>query len=134
MTHRVFVYGTLRRGGSRAIEDHFAPARLIACGTIPGTLYALGAYPGLRLRGDCQILGEIYEIDEKVLKALDAYEGYCPDRSQISQYQRHTVDVTADSGGTIACDIYETSEPLTTGCPEIPDGDWIAYAKEKTAA
>ena len=134
MTRRVFVYGTLRRGGSRAIEDHFPSARQIACGSISGTLYDLGAYPGLRLHGECRITGEIYQIDELVLNALDAYEGFYPDESERSDYQRHTVNVTTADDRTVACEIYEIREPLTLGCPEIPGGDWIAYAKKKTAA
>ncbi len=97
-------------------------------------LYDIGAYPGLRLQGERRILGEIYEVDDQVLKALDAYEGYYPDKSKRSEYERHTVNVTGADGGTVACEVYEILQPLTIGCPEIVDGDWILYVAEKRAA
>lgn len=72
----VFVYGTLRNGGSnhRLIEHSrcLGPWR-----TRPRyTLYDLGDYPGAARHGRTAITGEIYRIDHPTLKALDRLEDY----------------------------------------------------------
>ena len=54
-TRHVFVYGTLRRGGSNDIT-RLAPApRFVGSAQLAGQMYDLGAYPGLILgKGDGQ--------------------------------------------------------------------------------
>lgn len=76
MTH-VFVYGTLKRGGSNHLflaGQHFVgEAR-----TIPGfTLYSLGDYPGMvRAPGDTAgVTGELWSVDDACLAELDRLEG-----------------------------------------------------------
>jgi gamma-glutamylcyclotransferase (GGCT)/AIG2-like uncharacterized protein YtfP len=69
----LFVYGTLRRGGS----NH---ARLEGCrfrrpATVRGSLYDLGAYPALVLGTAGEVQGEIWCCPPETLLALDAYEG-----------------------------------------------------------
>ncbi len=73
----VFVYGTLKRGGSnhaRLADQRFlGPAR-----TAPGfALYSMGEYPGLvadpaDLDG---VHGELWAVDAPALARLDAFEG-----------------------------------------------------------
>lgn len=75
-THRVFVYGTLKRGfrAHHLLQDaHFLGNAI----TLPGhALLHLGAYPGLiRLPGPHQVHGEVFEVSTRTLKALDTYEG-----------------------------------------------------------
>lgn len=74
---RVFVYGTLKRGGSNhrflAGQRFVGPAR-----TSPGlTLYAIGDYPGMvRAPEDrAGVDGEIWEVDRACLAQLDELEG-----------------------------------------------------------
>lgn len=73
-TFRLFVYGTLMRGGSRhaALGD----ARLVGpARTAPRyALYDLGSYPGL-VPGDGVVHGELYDVDESRVSYLDAVEG-----------------------------------------------------------
>ena len=77
MTTPLFVYGTLKRGGSNhhqlAGQTFLGPAR-----TAPGfTLFTLGAYPGLvaaptDTRG---VTGELWFVDDACLARLDVLEG-----------------------------------------------------------
>lgn len=71
---RLFVYGTLRRGGSGA--RLLGSARPAGAATVAGTLYDVGGrYPALVLGGGATVHGEVWICDEPVLAALDAYEG-----------------------------------------------------------
>lgn len=73
----VFVYGTLKRGGSNhlfLVGQHF----LGAARTVPGfTLYSLGDYPGMvRTPGDTEgVTGELWSVDDACLAELDRLEG-----------------------------------------------------------
>ena len=75
--HLVFVYGTLKRGGS---NHHFLAGQrfLGRARTAPGfTLYSLGEYPGLVERADDRdgVAGELWEVDSSALRRLDQLEG-----------------------------------------------------------
>ena len=70
----IFVYGTLRRGGSQ----HFrmAGADFHAAGTVRGRLYGIDWYPGLVLDDSAEeITGEVYQVCPGLLESLDAFEG-----------------------------------------------------------
>lgn len=75
--HRIFVYGTLKRGGTNHHwlqgQTFVAPAQ-----TVPGfRMYALDGYPGLVAAPDDRngVTGEIWEVDGRCLAALDELEG-----------------------------------------------------------
>ena len=74
---RVFVYGTLKRGGRNHAyltgQQFISEAR-----TTPGyTLYSLGDYPGMVRSVDVtnDVTGEIWEVDTACLARLDQLEG-----------------------------------------------------------
>jgi gamma-glutamylcyclotransferase (GGCT)/AIG2-like uncharacterized protein YtfP len=73
----VFVYGTLKRGGSNHL--FLQGQRFVAeVRTQPGfTLYSLGDYPGMvRSPGDTAgVTGELWEVDDTCLAELDRLEG-----------------------------------------------------------
>ena len=74
---RVFVYGTLKRGGS---NHSFLAAQsfLGAVRTAPGyILYSLGDYPDMvRMADDTTgVVGELWAVDDAGLKQLDLLEG-----------------------------------------------------------
>jgi gamma-glutamylaminecyclotransferase len=70
--HRVFVYGTLRRG--QPAHGYVAGFPLEAAQT-RGRLYAMpGDYPALVLDGPGIVVGEVVEVDGATLTQLDAYE------------------------------------------------------------
>lgn len=73
----VFVYGTLKRGGSNHVflrqQKFLGEART----TLGFTLYSLGDYPGMvRAPGDTAgVTGELWSVDEATLAELDRLEG-----------------------------------------------------------
>lgn len=75
--HRIFVYGTLKRGGAN--HSFLAAQRFVAEGsTIAGfVLHELDGYPGMvRDPGDQEgVTGEIWDVDSVCLAALDHLEG-----------------------------------------------------------
>ena len=73
----IFVYGTLKRGGSNHLflqrQKFLGDAR-----TAPGfVLYSLGDYPGMvRAPGDkAGVTGELWSVDDDCLAELDCLEG-----------------------------------------------------------
>lgn len=74
---RLFLYGTLRRGGSA--HHRMSGQRFLGdARTAPGYgLYRLSGYPGLVAVPDHAegVVGEVWEVDDAALAALDAYEG-----------------------------------------------------------
>jgi gamma-glutamylaminecyclotransferase len=75
--HLLFVYGTLKRGGSNGRwmdgQRFLGPAR-----TAPGvTLYSLGEYPGLVAEPSDRdgVVGELWVVDAAALARLDEFEG-----------------------------------------------------------
>ena len=74
--HRIFVYGTLKRGEAAAGRMRGAIFEgSIATG--PGyALYDLGDYPALAADEDGVVEGEVYLVTAEHLAELDHYEGY----------------------------------------------------------
>ena len=77
---KVFVYGTLMSGfGNNRVLGK--DAALIGRGYIRGySMLDLGAYPGIRIAGNCPrgkgiVHGELWEISEGALIQVDALEG-----------------------------------------------------------
>jgi len=79
MTHKVFVYGTLKAGSVVRGMDKFPTAKLQgeAMTTEPEfDMISLGAFPAAKLSGNNRILGEVWSVDDAVFEALDWIEGY----------------------------------------------------------
>lgn len=71
---QVFVYGTLRRGGSNAWR--MAGCKWIGPAEVAGRLYRIDWYPGVVLDPAAgPVTGELFEVDDTILAALDDYEG-----------------------------------------------------------
>ncbi|MDM0043934.1 gamma-glutamylcyclotransferase family protein [Variovorax dokdonensis] len=119
----VFVYGTLRAGGSNDIRRYRPSARLVGSGWIAGTLYHLGGYPGVLLGGPGRVYGEVWQIDQEVEEQLDRLEDVRPDDD--GEYRRRTVSV--DVGGQeLQCTVYEIHPSRAQGRAIIASGDWMA--------
>ena len=73
----LFIYGTLKRGGSNHL--FIATQRFLgAARTVPGfTLNSLGDYPGMvRAPGDTAgVTGELWVVEDTCLAELDRLEG-----------------------------------------------------------
>ena len=121
-TRHVFVYGTLRSGGSNDIT-RFSPApQRVADAVIAGTLYGLGAYPGAVLGGEGRVIGEIYRITAALEAQLDVLEAVKPDGT--GEYIKR--ELLVDAGGRrLSCLIYEIHPDRVAGRPVISSGDWF---------
>ena len=123
--HLVFVYGTLRRGGAGAMSVRFPGAKFIADARVGGSLYDLGAYPGLMLDGsDSSVVGEVYEVDDETLNELDEFEA-------SSNYRRKQFEISLGAQRK-ACWTYEPDPEFYSLRTLIASGDWVEYAKAKT--
>jgi gamma-glutamylcyclotransferase (GGCT)/AIG2-like uncharacterized protein YtfP len=95
----IAFYGTLLRSGRTPMHPHIAKYLLYQreC-LIPGILYDLGDYPGLK-PGRQPVRGELYAIqDSQILALLDEYESSDPDppeatfsRQLVTLIEPHTV-------------------------------------------
>jgi gamma-glutamylcyclotransferase (GGCT)/AIG2-like uncharacterized protein YtfP len=123
--HLVFVYGTLRRGGAGAMSSRFPKAKFIAEAKVSGSLYDLGAYPGLLLNAvDSSVLGEVYEVGDETLDQLDEFEA-------TSHYERQQVEISLGTHSR-PCWVYTPKLEFYSLHTLITAGDWLAYAKTKT--
>jgi gamma-glutamylcyclotransferase (GGCT)/AIG2-like uncharacterized protein YtfP len=123
-TRYLFVYGTLRRGGSNDIA-RFAPAPdHVADSSIAGTLYDLGSYPGAVLGGTARVIGEIYAITSALEAQLDVLEEVKHDDS--GEYIKREAKVQAGAE-ELMCLVYEIHPKRVAGRPVIAGGDWLAY-------
>jgi len=120
----VFVYGTLRRGGS----NHFRMdgAEFITEGRISGKLYRISWYPGLVLdaAGD-DIVGEVYSVDLEMLGNLDAFEGVSAGETEDSGYRRVRTTVTRADGEILSAWVWEWLGAVDER-QRLGHGDWLA--------
>lgn len=123
MATRVFVYGTLLPGegnhellrGARRV----GPAR-----TLPRyRLHDLGAYPALVAGGATAVVGEVWEVDDVTLAALDRLEDH-PD-----YYRREPVALD----GEAPAEGYLLPVAHVAGTPVIHAGDWCAHRRGRAA-
>jgi gamma-glutamylcyclotransferase (GGCT)/AIG2-like uncharacterized protein YtfP len=120
----VFVYGTLRRGGS----NHFRMdgAEFVGGGVIAGTIFKIDWYPALVLGGERSVKGELYRVSAGQLRALDVFEGIVPGEGESREYRRVKVEVTLDSGETESAWVWEWIGDLTSAVA-LDTGDWLEY-------
>lgn len=77
--HRVFVYGTLKRGNRIRGLDSFGNAEFVGSAITTESVYSLydlGAFPAVTLGGNNKIQGEVWQVDDKTMTTLDSIEGY----------------------------------------------------------
>ena len=105
----------------------FPNARFISDARISGSLYDLGAYPGLLLDGtNSLVTGEVYEVDDELLNELDDFEA-------SSNYSRQQVEIALGPDRK-ACWIYIPEDGLDAYSDRklIGSGDWTEYTRTKT--
>ena len=114
MVHRIFVYGSLRRG--RRAHRLIAHARFRGEARTVASfrLLDLGAYPGLVAGGTTSVVGEVYDIDDATLEVLDRFEDH------PEMYRRTPVDL--DDGRTVVT--YLLIDLDGGPWPEVETGDW----------
>lgn len=119
----VFVYGTLRRGGSNDITRLRPAPRFMGAAQVPGVLYHLGAYPGMALGGPLGVVhGEVYAIEPALEAVLDEIEdlGATPSDEYVKR------EIVVDVGGQgVPCLVYEINPRHVVSAPRIAGGDWL---------
>jgi gamma-glutamylcyclotransferase (GGCT)/AIG2-like uncharacterized protein YtfP len=104
MTHKLFVYGTLKQGFGN--HDFLENAKFLGAYDTSNANYrmvSLGNFPGvIELDGQdehCYILGELYEVDDATLAKIDMLEG------NGHFYTRKVIDLS-DTDDTIEAWMY----------------------------
>ncbi len=118
----VFVYGTLRRGGSNAFR--MDGAEFVGPATVRGVLYRISWYPGLVLDGDGRVCGEVYRVGPELLRALDDFEGLAAGEIEGSEYRRVRVEALAGDGEELEVWVYEWKGAFDEN-ERIQSGDWL---------
>ncbi len=123
--HLVFVYGSLRRGGVGAMSIRFPNSKFIAEAKVTGSLYDLGAFPGLLLgEANSSVIGEAYEVDDEILSQLDEFEA-------STDYRRKQVEISLGTDSRAGW-TYEPNPEFYSLRTLITSGDWLEYAQTKT--
>jgi len=128
MSVNLFVYGTLMRKAGHPMHDVVARhGNYMGEASIKGTLYSLGAYPGLVLGGESLVHGELYALSDPkaALPLLDTYEGCAPDSPQPHAYIRRLAKVRLESGEVVETHLYEWIKAVD-GLPHFADGRFVA--------
>lgn len=117
--HRIFVYGSLRRGESyhHLLETAIfeAPARTPA----RYVLLDLGWYPGLITGGTTAITGEVFTVSDALRAQLDRYE----DHPHLFERQV----IVLEDGSEAEAYVYVAGVP--PHARPVPSGDWCRRAK-----
>jgi gamma-glutamylcyclotransferase (GGCT)/AIG2-like uncharacterized protein YtfP len=117
--HKVFTYGTLRKGCSRNYVLKDSSFLGEATTAAKYSLYSLGSFPALTVDGKTSVLGELYEVSDEVLDLLDRIEGH------PNFYTRSMVEI---SNGEEVYAYFLDGE--FDNCSFIESGDWVSYIKD----
>jgi gamma-glutamylcyclotransferase (GGCT)/AIG2-like uncharacterized protein YtfP len=114
--HTLFVYGTLRKGGSQ--HERMRNARFLAEATVSGLLYEIDWYPGVVLDESqrYRVHGELYQVSDELLTELDDFEG--------PEYRRVKQNTLTTKHEMFSAWIWEYARP-TTSKKIIASGDWL---------
>ena len=120
--HKLFVYGTLRRGQ----RNNHLLGKSLHYGTcyIDGTMYSLGGFPFINTTKPGIVLGEVFEVNDETLARIDYLEGYSGVEDN-NFYERIQVPCT------LGVDVYVYVQNDREGNRPIPDGDWIRHEQEQ---
>lgn len=128
---KVFVYGTLRNGERNAYHLNGTTC-LYEQAWVNGALYDTErGYPVMYLNesGNTsqKVYGEIYDVNDDTLEALDDLEGYVPGQSE-NLYERTQLIAHTDSTEKVRDVItYVAGNTLQYSKKEISLGDWKVY-------
>jgi gamma-glutamylcyclotransferase (GGCT)/AIG2-like uncharacterized protein YtfP len=132
----VFVYGTLRKGATNAIDRLTPAAEYVGHARVRGVMYNFGEYPGLvleqaagyELDSNSQVIvGEVWKISQELEQQLDAIEAQFP--SQPDEFLRNhlslLVTTASEQQQTLECLIYSVNAKYIDGLPVVASGDWM---------
>lgn len=117
---RVFVYGSLRRGGWNhgLLQDSKFIGQARTAGRC--ALYAcpVSGLPYLTTEGVSRVTGEVFEVSDEVLADIDSLEGH------PESYCRLPVDIEMLNGAIIEAEAYFWLNEITD-LELVPSGDWF---------
>jgi len=121
-TTRLFVYGSLLKGQPNHPLIVAAPLVRPARSARGFRLVSLGGFPGMIAEGDGDVLGEVYDVGQRMLASLDRLEGhprfYC------------RTEIALEDGSLVEAYLLPTDKYRHH--PLVPQGDWRGFrAKEK---
>ncbi|MDT8860654.1 gamma-glutamylcyclotransferase [Alkalihalobacillus sp. MEB130] len=125
--HRVFVYGTLRKGGA---NDHYLNGATCICERcwVYGALHDTSfGYPVLKETEQRRIIGELYEVSNEQLAQLDVLEDFIATR-ESNEYERVVRTVFTEKSESEAF-FYIAGKRLEQVDRLIKENDWLAYLK-----
>jgi gamma-glutamylcyclotransferase (GGCT)/AIG2-like uncharacterized protein YtfP len=106
-TFNLFVYGSLKLGGSAA--HRMQDCQYLGLGQVGGILYDIdGEYTALVLYGTQPVEGELWRCPWQLLARLDAYEGV-----NTGLFRRVGVQVKQRGGNTLPCWTYVAGPKLS---------------------
>ena len=118
----VFVYGTLRKGEQRSqfMKEISTNSQV---GTVYGTLFDHGSYPGLSPKGHTEVTGELCQCRDisGALKVLDEIEGFYSYGNHDNLYYRSIKNVLVKDEKQWAWTFITNISSKRT---IIPSGDW----------
>lgn len=137
----VFVYGTLRRGDSNDINKLLPAPVWLGYGTVRGTLYDFGDYPGIVLADEASaadqnsqlVLGEVYRANPALIPVLDDIEMLYPDVPHLYRQVWRTV---ACGSKQFNCLLYELTDAgqSAKACITAAPGallDWASFRLQR---
>jgi len=136
MPDHLFVYGTLRAESGHPMARRLrVGAKLLGRGSVPGSLYDFGEYPGAVFAPDAKyrVIGDVFMLgpNPRLLADLDKYEGIAPEDDGAASgpeaeglFQRVVIEVKLDKGETVEAWTYALKEPPRARL--IGAGDFIA--------
>ena len=129
---RLFVYGTLRRGGSNDIARLVPEATFIVEASMRGRLYDLGEYPALVADENAGwVAGEIYAVPDSGWPALDALEEIVTPERPAGYYFRIVAKVRIGEASDSSCEVY-VANPATLRLDRLIEcNDWMKHAAHR---
>jgi gamma-glutamylcyclotransferase (GGCT)/AIG2-like uncharacterized protein YtfP len=131
MSEFLFAYGTLQPClAPEQVADLVRDLVSVGTGSVPGTLYDLGSFPGAVLESNSsrRISGTVYRLPASadIVPRLDEYEEYYPESPNTSQFIRRQCSVQLTDGRTLECWVYEYNgrrdhAPILESGTYIPD-------------
>ena len=119
---QVFVYGTLRRGGSNAWR--MAGATCLGAASVAGHLFRVSWYPALVLDPvSGPVAGELWQVSPSLLEELDRFEGVSADGAG-GEYRRLRAALRLADGSAAEAWVWEWSAGVE-GLSRIEGGDWL---------
>lgn len=125
----LFVYGTLRLGGSAELR-RFLPAccEFLDHGELQGHLYEVAGYPGV-VQSDNPgewVKGELYRLSDprEVLAKLDEYEECSSSFARPHEYVRKQLPVERGAGGRVMAWVYLYNRD-SAKLQRITSGDYL---------